>query len=388
MRSALLLIAACGAAPNPVSIGATEQHAPATVGHVVAVEEIGDTTVVLDETRAFVLRGGALASVTESADGWLAGAAVAAPDGEGRWALGIDRKNRLMRISISGELEDVTDRWSLSKVRGVSSTALTAAFVVDDGIAVTTDGVHLDRTAIKLPRGLATARGRIAMFGPQGVAVWDLARGTQVTYPVPDARAIAFVDATGAAPRLAIATERRLFVEQAGPLREIRVRAPIEAIAGSSNRLWVLLVDAGLPHEIRPNALFALDGVSLRPVEHHLSPAPPWGTKPQPVPSYRLFGSPTGDVWLTTYGALERVSIDRAVDDPAWLAQVAPVFQRVCAHCHLPGGDAGIDLSTPAAWQAERDELRRRVIATQTMPPAGTELSDADRTALAAWLGK
>ena len=73
-------------------------------------------------------------------------------------------------------------------------------------------------------------------------------------------------------------------------------------------------------------------------------------------------------------------------DDPQWRADVAPVFARVCAHCHLPGGDAGVDLSTPAAWTTERDELRRRLFETRTMPPAGTELTDAERAQLAHWL--
>jgi hypothetical protein len=35
---------------------------------------------------------------------------------------------------------------------------------------------------------------------------------------------------------------------------------------------------------------------------------------------------------------------------------------------------------------AERSELIRRAIDTRTMPPAGTELDDADRHALASWL--
>ncbi|MGE5181480.1 MAG: c-type cytochrome, partial [Acidobacteriota bacterium] len=71
--------------------------------------------------------------------------------------------------------------------------------------------------------------------------------------------------------------------------------------------------------------------------------------------------------------------------DAAWQAQIAPVFQRVCAHCHLPGGEAGIDLSTAAAWASERAEIVRRVLETRTMPPAGTELTDADRAALEHW---
>jgi mono/diheme cytochrome c family protein len=75
-----------------------------------------------------------------------------------------------------------------------------------------------------------------------------------------------------------------------------------------------------------------------------------------------------------------------SADDAAWQARVAPVFQRVCAHCHLPGGDAGVDLSTLAAWTADRAEITRRVLVDRTMPPAGNELPDADRDALAAWL--
>jgi len=72
--------------------------------------------------------------------------------------------------------------------------------------------------------------------------------------------------------------------------------------------------------------------------------------------------------------------------DDTWTHDVAPIFQRVCAHCHLPGGDAGFDLSTATSWRDDRDELLRRVIDDRTMPPAGTQLSDVDRAVLARWL--
>lgn len=102
-----------------------------------------------------------------------------------------------------------------------------------------------------------------------------------------------------------------------------------------------------------------------------------------------LFGSPGGSVWVAPPhgGALAHYQIDVSAEDVAWNERVAPVFQRVCSHCHLPGGDAGIDLSTVAAWNAERAEIVRRVMVTRTMPPAGTELADGDRAALAGWLG-
>ena len=103
--------------------------------------------------------------------------------------------------------------------------------------------------------------------------------------------------------------------------------------------------------------------------------------------SAALIGSPPGDLWIDGGGELQRYSLDRATADPRWTAEIAPVFQRVCSHCHLPGGDAGIDLSTPATWASERAEIVRRVLVTRTMPPAGTELLDRDRLALAGWLG-
>jgi mono/diheme cytochrome c family protein len=63
-----------------------------------------------------------------------------------------------------------------------------------------------------------------------------------------------------------------------------------------------------------------------------------------------------------------------------------PIFERVCAKCHRPGGAARVDLSTVAAWRAERAELVHRVVETHTMPPAGTPLADAERRALTGWL--
>jgi mono/diheme cytochrome c family protein len=106
-----------------------------------------------------------------------------------------------------------------------------------------------------------------------------------------------------------------------------------------------------------------------------------------------LYGSPSGDVWFNKIAgsdqrtgiALERYSLDRP-EDPRWQSEVAPVFERVCSHCHLPGGSADIDLSTPALWRDNRDELLRRVVVTRTMPPAGSDLTDAERAALEAWL--
>ncbi|HUJ59105.1 MAG TPA: cytochrome c [Kofleriaceae bacterium] len=360
MRAALVVLAACGAAPLARPAPTSRLAVPAQVGNVVAVEEIGDTTFVLDEHRAYVVRGGVVAAVSEAPHGWRGGAPLAAPDGDGRWAVGVDRDGRLWRITIAGELEDVSERFALgdAKVAAIAGAGTTSAFALGDGVAYSTDGVHLDRTRLAPPTAIAAAKDRLALLRAGGVDVWDLAHGTMRGYAIPGARAVAF-----AGGKLAVATGRTLWLEDGGALHAIAAPGPIAAIAGGA-RLW-----------LAAGALYAVDGRALRKTDAALPAAP------------RLFASQGGDVWLGTTGSLARASIDRAIADPAWQASVEPVFQRVCAHCHLPGGEAGIDLSTAASWNDERAEITRRVLVTRTMPPAGTELSDADRDALARWLG-
>jgi mono/diheme cytochrome c family protein len=213
------------------------------------------------------------------------------------------------------------------------------------------------------------------MASTTGVDVWDLTGGTAATYPILGARAIAFVDPLGDS-HLAVATEHEVLFESGGRL-EPRLGSPTGhvEIAAAGKRLWALAstTRAQLLEVIAPSSSGRFEA-GFRAIDV------------QVPENCRIFGSASGDVWLAAPGKLQRISIDRASDDPLWRAQVAPVFQRVCAHCHLPGGEAGIDLSTPAAWQTERAELVRRVLVTRTMPPAGTELSDSDRAAVAAWL--
>jgi len=358
VRRLLLVLAACGGSARPAAVPVVATKLPADVGDVVGVAEVGDTTIVLDRKRAFVVRGGALAASIPAPHGWRGGATVAALDGEGAWAVGVADDGRLYRITLAGDLEDITDRFKLASVRAVAAAGTTTAFALADGVAVSSDGVHELRATLATPSTLAASRGRIAMIGPGGIAVWDLAKGESRTYPIA-ARSIAFIGG-----RLAAATAAALYVEDAGALHEVRVPGAIATIAAAGSRLWIL-GDA---------ALYALDGRVLRRATLDV----PHGA--------HLFASTGGDAWLATHGSVTRASLDTATDDPAWRAQIQPVFARVCAHCHLPGGSAGIDLSTAASWHADHDELVRRVVVTRTMPPAGTDLGAADRDALATWL--
>ena len=355
MRRALLLLAACGAAPRAPAAPSTSVKLPADTGDVVAIDEVGDATIVLDRTRAYVVRGGSLAASIPAPHGWRAGATIAAIDGEGSWAVGVGDDGRLYRITLAGELEDITDRFAISTVRSVAAAGTTTAFALPDGVAVSADGIHELRARLATPTALAASKGRIALAGPHAVDVWDLATRRARTYAV-TAKAVAFVGG-----KLAVATGEAVLIEDGTGMKKLAVAG--SQIAAAGTRLWIV-----------GDGLYALDGNSLR----RSSASVPHGA--------RLFASPGGDAFLITAGAVHRISIDAGTDDPTWRAEVAPVFARVCAHCHLPGGDAGIDLSTAASWRSDHDELVRRVLVTHTMPPAGTDLSPSDQDALRRWL--
>ena len=350
MKRALLLLAACGGAPKPPTVAATATKLPAEVGDVVGIAEVGDATIVLDHERAFVVRGGAVAAQAQAPRHWRAGATVAALDGEGAWAVGITDDGRMYRITLAGDLEDITARYQLADVRAVAGAGTTTAIATSHGVAVTADGLHELQAKVAPPSAVAASKGRVALLEPKAVEVWDLDTRQSRSYPLA-ARQIAFVGG-----QLAAATRDGVYVD--GSVLAI----PNAQIAAAGKRLWILA----------SGALYALDGTSLRQAQVAI----PRGA--------RLFASTTGDAWLASTGALVRASLD--VDDPSWRAQIQPVFTRVCAHCHLPGGSAGVDLSTAASWHADRDELERRVLVTGSMPPAGTELTAAEKDALRAWL--
>ena len=355
MRLALLALVACGGAQLGKPIALVREPLP-VAGRVV---ELADTTFVFGGKTVTVLRGGAVAARSDAPAEWRGATTIAAPDGNGRWVVGTTADGELWHVTPSGEIEAERDRLGLAgiPVTAVDAAGSTVAALLANGIAVTTDGVHMARIELDHPVALAAARGRLAIATRSAVEVWDLVHSTRVSYAIANAR-IAFVDAELETSRLAVADDRRLYLERGGALHRVASATPIRALVAAGSHLWVLA-----------DHLYLLDGGHLAQTDADATAG-------------ELRGSRTGDVWL---GAA-RYSLVRTDDDPAWHAQVAPVFQRVCAHCHLPGGSADIDLSTPATWHAERDEIARRVIVTRTMPPAGTDLGDADRKALEAWL--
>ncbi len=360
MRAPLLLaLVACGGAQLGKPIALVREPMPVS-GRAI---ELADTTFVFAGKTVTVLRGGAVAARSDAPSEWRDATTIAAPDGNGRWVIGATADGELWHVTPSGEIEAERDRLGLAgtAVTEVDAAGSTVAALFATGVAVSNDGVHMARIELDHPLALAAARGRLAIANAATVEVWDLVHSTRVSYPFANAR-LAFVDAELDTSRLAVADAQRLYLERGGALHRVASPSPIRAVTAAGSRLWVLA-----------DRLYLLDRDHLVPTDASLDSG---AGKPE------LRGSKSGDVWL----GQARYSLGRADDDPAWRAQVAPVFQRVCAHCHLPGGSADIDLSTAATWHAERDEIARRVIVTKTMPPAGTDLSDADRKALESWL--
>jgi hypothetical protein len=101
-----------------------------------------------------------------------------------------------------------------------------------------------------------------------------------------------------------------------------------------------------------------------------------------------LFGSPSGDVWVTGDAGLRRFAYDDPTlpaDERDWNTRIAPIYARVCSQCHERGGSAGVDLSSSQTWAAEREKICDRVVSTGDMPPAGTVLSGTDKATIASW---
>jgi mono/diheme cytochrome c family protein len=149
-------------------------------------------------------------------------------------------------------------------------------------------------------------------------------------------------------------------------LHRLPAPAGVRAIAIAGARLWI--ATAG--------GVFVLDGRAFV------------RARVEAAATDHLFGLAGGDLVLATPAGVTRLALERTGDDPRWTAEVAPIVGRVCARCHGPGGSAGVDLSTAAAWRAEHAELVHRVVETRTMPPAGTPLDDAERRTLAGWLSQ
>ena len=364
----LCMVAACaGHAPAPLTAAAVATVAETRADQVITQ---GDITYALGRDLT-IIRGDVVTTRVPvdcpspcPAQLWTSAASIPALDGDGRWIVATRFDGTLWRVRLDGELEPIGSRFGLTKdaVRAIGGAGTTVAVLLDHAVLVTGDGVHVTRYDLDAPRDrLAVARDRVALASAHAVDVWDLAADQRKTFAVDGGRP-AFLDADAKTSRLVVASPQGVWLERAGELQPLEI-ANVAAVAIAGAKLWL---------EVGKRLYVASDNTALDTTVASAGDEP-------------MFGAPNGDVWVGANG-LRRYALGRGTGDPVWGARIQPIFTRVCAHCHLPGGDAGVDLSTPAAWSAEHDEIVRRVLVTRTMPPAGTVLDDTDRTTLARWL--
>jgi hypothetical protein len=359
----LSVCASCG--PPPFAPKAVIWNADGSdLGKIVAVTELEDVVVVYGDQGVTVLSGAAVTSNDRSITAWRAAATIAAADETGAWAVGVDAEGRILRLRARTSLEEITDRYGLdgANVAGVAAQgAERVAFAIDGGVALA-DGMTVTRFDEGPLTSLAGGAGRVAGVAPDGsVRVLDGATGASTRFPLTDAVAVA-IDLNG---KLVVATKHALYQEDAGGLKVIYSddASSFHGLAASGKWTWVAA----------DGELLGWDGTAV----HHSSglDLPRDGT---------LAPSSSGDVWLLSSGTLQRFTTPVGGDEDDWRTHVLPVYARVCSACHSPGGSSGIPLSVYQQWLDHRDQIYDRVIVKGDMPQ-GRTLSDADKTAIAAW---
>ena len=371
-----------GGAAGPLAVRSVEwSGAREAEGAPTAVADDGDDLLMVTGARLTLLRAGVVIARVDSPSGtWRDVARVPAADGGGSWLIAVDGRGHVLRPRATGSLEEVGERWGLGEggVRGVRALGeRRVAFLLESELAIA-DGEQVRRVPLGAPRvtSMSGGGGRIALLsidkGHADVRVLDATTLAQRQFALA-AEAIALDDRG----RLLSLTRRALYAEDAEgklALRYLSDQGALHGLCASGARAW-----------------FG-DGEELGLVERTQSPTAELTvvlTRSERLAhDARVACSPTGDAWILAEGTLRRRARDDAALTPAerWTQLVAPVFARSCGACHLPGGKAGLDLSTPGAWGSERALIRERVLEKRTMPPEGHPLADLDRDALRRWL--
>lgn len=352
-----------------------------STGKVAAVAESGDDVAVFSDTGLFLWSSGSTAGSDSSVRTWQAAAAVPALGFPGRWLLGVDDGGRVYRLHSGAvfSLEDVTARYLLADkpVREVAALGNgQVVFALADKLALT-DGQSLKLFDLSL-RHLVGGPTRLAAYDEAGVSLWDPQSGALRRFAQPGIVGVAFApDGT-----LWAATAQMLFTEGTGdnrnalvPMHEFTPPQAVTSLSGARRGIWVGLGDT---------LALVRDGQLLVP---EVSPMLPADT--------RLIGSTSGDVWTVAGGAGTLGRYGEAsgggADLVIWRQQLAPIFNRLCQACHLPGGSARIDLSTYSSWANLRTAISVRVVERKPtpMPPLSVGmLKPEELAAVQAWVGR
>lgn len=392
--------------------------------HLLAVADDGARRLLLTDQAAWILRGTAVER-TPGTRRWIAAAFIAAPDGRGTWAVGLDAEGRLWRVRPTSELENISDRYGLVRdpIRAVAAADThTTAFLLTDGLAIA-DGHRVARYATPGGRALAAGGHEIAVVYPDRVERYTLveaeahdqadasvgaardgarrdndAKPARTQNDAPKPPRAGGLSPTGAPPLarrsyalagiVAAALDARgdLFAATAttvyraagdGDLRAIYLSdGRLRWLTAAGPRVWFADDQGLLLYDDGPTAIVVSDGI-VSPREGGAGPG-----SPEASPRAAADGS----LWLVAGATTTRLVPDRpSTLEARWTETIQPLFARACAECHRDGGKGDLDLSTAAAWQAARDDILDRTVHRRTMPPGGRTLSEDDRNAIAAW---
>lgn len=343
------------------------------LGRITAVAEIYDDTLVLSDQGAQVLTSGVPLANDPGQKGWRAAAVVPAGDLSGSWAMAVDKDGAIRRLRNRSVMEDVSDRYGLAGTPVNDLAALGesgVAFALADKVAVA-DGQTVTRYdgALQLLAGTA---GRVAGAISGGLRVLELGDKISRDYALGAVSGVVF-DEGG---KLVVATGDAVYREgERGALNRVHQSSePLTALARSGGDLWLQM--GGSLAMIRDGKLRrAQAGDALSQVSG----------------AVKLVPSVGGGLWVLKDGALRHLAEDNGggADEDLWRNNCLPLFTRLCATCHLPGGSSGIDLSTYRSWLPRRGLMNIRVIQGKPtpMPPAGAgELTADEKTALTAWI--
>jgi mono/diheme cytochrome c family protein len=380
MAAFALAVSGCAAGPSSRAAGdfALQVRAVdwnpgrAPIAGVRAVADLGNDVVAFADGAATVLSGGRVVAVDHAVATWVSAGTLPAADGSGTWIIGVDGEGRVRRLLGKATLEPVSDRFGLADAHVLAVASLggaSAAFRLKEQLAVA-DGAQVTRYATGPVASFAGGGGR-AVLGGDPLRVLDVVSKRVSAFAIPKGSRMARPAFVTVTPRgkLFVATKAAIWSEDDRGDLALCFRSPDEAIHGlvaSADRVW-----------------FA-DGTELGVIDNGRVRLTSGANVSAAA---ELAGSPSGDVWTLTAGALARYEAPLAgVAD--WNQTVAPVFQRVCSSCHTAGGEAGVSLATEEAWEKRRDKIVRRVFVDRDMPPPPRALTDAERAAIRVWLDR
>ena len=282
---------------------------------------------------------------------------IPAGDLAGQWLVGVDGKGHLRRLRDRAVLEDVSDRYGLRS--GVISD-LAAADVAT-------------ATVFALENELAVADGKTSFAIQSSCGTCKAAADEWWAFPTAprlrSSRAVASSKRFGL-PQAAVAT----VIDNGGPGGDCdqRLRCIASRVASWARRSMCFMCR-------RMRRFWVWRSRAARCGYRW---AMPWRfgqrcdpkSPPLALPAdAKLFGSPTGDVWVLSSGMLRRFGEDSGggADEEVWRQTVQPVFTRLCALCHMPGqrqpGSVDVQIvgHSPRGDQAASDRRKTNAHAAQ-----------------------